>query len=263
MQDLIVTLIQSDLVWENKPANLSNFEAKIKAIDHNTDLIVLPEMFNTGFSMAPEKWAELPLAETYQWMAKMSKLKNAYLAGSYMVKERDSYYNRFILMRPDGSFQQYDKRHLFRMGYEPQHFAAGDQALVFEIKGWKIKALICYDLRFPVFARNHYQQGEYEYDILLFVANWPQVRSHIWEALLVARAIENQAYVVGVNRIGADGNALEHSGNSCVLNAKGQYLIKPIVSQEAIVSTQLSYSDLYQFRDKFTFGLDWDHFELK
>ncbi len=258
MSDIKISIIQSKLAWEDKKLNLLNFESKINAIKEKTDLIVLPEMFNTAFSMAPKKFAESPLGTTHQWMMQMSAKKGAAIAGSYMVTENGKQFNRFEIVYPDGSFDKYDKRHLFRMGNEHIHFDEGDKELIFEYKGWKIKALICYDLRFPVFSKNTYHNGKYDYDILLYVANWPKVRDDIWRSLLKARAIENQAYVVAVNRVGIDGNGLDHWGSSCIIDAKGQYVIAPEVEVEFQTTATLSKSTLDDFRNKFTVGLDWD-----
>ncbi|MCK5846860.1 MAG: nitrilase family protein [Bacteroidales bacterium] len=263
MRNIDITIIQSDLFWENKEANLSNFESKIHNLTNKQDLIVLPEMFNTAFSMKPELFSEKPLSTTHQWMEKMSKMSNSYVAGSYMVVDGDKYFNRFIIMSPDGSYQKYDKRHLFRMGNEHNHFEAGQDSLIFEINGWKIKALICYDLRFPVFAKNNYSNGEYEYDALIYVANWPKVRNHIWEVLLRARALENQAAVIGVNRVGVDGNGLDHAGSSCIIDAKGDFVIPPQLDNEFIATASLNFNELSDFRSKFTVGLDWDIFKIE
>jgi len=263
MQDINITIIQADLVWENKAANLSHFEEKINNASNLGDLVVLPEMFNTAFSMKPEIFSEPIESETHNWMQVIAKKYNIILAGSYMVNDDGKYYNRFIVMNPDGNYEKYDKRHLFRMGNEHEHFTAGSDELIFEIKGWKIKALICYDLRFPVFAKNNYTEGEYDYDALIYVANWPKVRNHIWQSLLLARSIENQAYVIGVNRIGKDGNGLDHAGSSCILNSKGEYIIEPKQDIEFTQTATLKYSDLEDFRAKFTVGLDWDKFEIK
>ena len=262
MKNIDVTIIQSDLIWENREVNLSNFEAKIQKLKNKQDLIILPEMFNTAFSMKPEEFAEQSSSTTHKWMQKMSSESNSHIAASYMVNIDEKYYNRFIIMSPDGSFQKYDKRHLFRMGGEHNHFTAGRDSLIFDINGWKIKALICYDLRFPVFAKNNYDNGVYDYDALIYVANWPKVRNHIWEILLRARALENQAIVIGVNRVGDDGNALAHAGSSCIIDAKGDYIIEPKKDEEFIATASLNYSDLQLFRDKFTVGLDWDNYEI-
>ena len=262
MQDIKITLIQSNLAWEDKLTNLTHFEHKIRSLKIKGDLLVLPEMFNTAFSMKPELFAELPQGETWQWMKTLSHAMSTSIAGSFMVNEEGKYYNRFVVMHPNGDFEQYDKRHLFRMGNEHQHFSAGDKSLIFEFKGWKIKALICYDLRFPVFAKNNFHKGIYDYDALLFVANWPKVRNHIWTNLLLARALENQVYVIAVNRIGEDGNGLDHAGSSCIINPRGEYIIEPKESIAFEQSALLSYAELQDFRTKFTVGLDWDKFEI-
>ncbi len=263
MQNLKISIIQSDLIWEDKESNLVNFEKKIKSEKYLGDLILLPEMFNTAFSMNPAKFAEEPQSRTFIWMKNMSTQVQASIAGSYMVVENGKFYNRFLIMNPDGSFYQYDKRHLFRMGYEHKHFSAGNKDLIFNFKGYKIKALICYDLRFPVFAKNNYNNGEYDYDVLIYVANWPKVRNKIWQNLLISRALENQCYVVAVNRIGKDGNGLDHAGNSCVIDPKGEYIIEPIQDREFIKTDSISLDELNDFRSKFTVGLDWDSFEVK
>lgn len=263
MQDIKITIIQSDLAWEDKSANLLHFEERINSIKDIGDLVILPEMFNTAFSMKPELFSEPIEKETHLWMKNIAKSKNIALAGSYMVNDDGKYYNRFIIMYADGNYEKYDKRHLFRMGNEHQHFTSGKEELVFKFKGWKIKALICYDLRFPVFAKNNYSNGTYHYDALIYVANWPKVRNQIWQNLLIARSIENQAFVIGVNRIGTDGNGLEHIGNSCILNSKGEYLIQPKQDIAFEETTILSYNELEDFRNKFTVGLDWDTYNIK
>jgi predicted amidohydrolase len=262
MQNINITIIQSDLVWEDKDKNLSHFKERIKSIKEPTDLIVLPEMFNTAFSMKPEIFSELPNSKTHIWMEDMSRNTGISIAASFMVNDNGNYYNRFMVMHPDGKYKTYDKRHLFRMGNEHDHFTAGNRELIFEFKGWKIKALICYDLRFPVFAKNNYSDGNYDYDALIYVANWPKVRNHIWKSLLLARALENQCYVIAVNRIGIDGNGLDHAGSSCIITPKGEYLIESLDDITFDKTAELSYSDLMDFRNKFTVGLDWDKFEV-
>jgi predicted amidohydrolase len=262
MQDLKVTIIQAPLKWEDKSANLYYFENEISAITEDSDLIVLPEMFNTAFSMKPELFAEAPMGQTHQWMQRLAFIKRCSIAGSYMVNEQGQYFNRFMVMSPNGDFQTYNKRHLFRMGNEHHHFTPGSNSLIFKLKGWKIKALICYDLRFPVFSKNNLIEGEYDYDALIYVANWPKVRNRIWLHLLTARALENQAFVIGVNRIGEDGHGLDHAGGSCVINSKGEYIVEPIDSLPLTTTARLSYADLKDFRNKFTVGLDWDTFEI-
>jgi omega-amidase len=275
MQDLSVTLIQTDLYWENPTANLANLEEKIAQISTQTDLIILPEMFNSGFTMNAKSVAEPMNFTTFKWLRQQAKKANAVVTGSFIVKEGEQYFNRLIWMRPDGSFEKYDKRHLFRMGNEHQTFTGGTERIIVELKGWKICPLICYDLRFPVWSR----QGEREkddlytshltphashlsYDLLIYVANWPAVRSQVWDVLLQARAIENQSYCIGVNRVGEDGMGLNYSGNSAVIDFKGN----PIFYQKdsEIIHTQIiSYQELIDFRTKFPAYLDADDFIVR
>ena len=263
MQNLKVTLIQSDLVWENRDANLRNFEEKIAAAGRETDIIVLPEMFSTGFSMKPEEFAEPEGAATVEWMRAQALKSGAAVTGSIMVEDVGSFYNRLLFVEPGGRVSFYDKRHLFSMGGEDNHFAAGKNDVIINYKGVNIKFLICYDLRFPVWAKNNYRNDRYEYDVLLIVANWPAVRSRVWKTLLSARAIENQAYVVGVNRIGNDGNGLPHSGNSNVVDPKGIPVLDDVANEEFIKTVSLDIAGLYEFRDKFTVGPDWDIFDIR
>ena len=204
MDDLRITTIQTHLYWEDIDQNLVHFEEKLNALTEQTDIIVLPEMFTTGFTMNPKVLAESHGDKGLQWMQRKSKEKNCVLVGSISVKDGEKFYNRLYWVMPDGSYQSYDKRHLFQMGKEDVHYTAGSKKFVVEYKGWKICPLICYDLRFPVWSRN---TKENTYDVLVYVANWPEVRSYPWKQLLIARAIENQAYVVGVNRIGQIGRA--------------------------------------------------------
>jgi omega-amidase len=203
MNDLKITLIQSNLFWENKVKNLEQFSHKIDAISEATDLIVLPEMFTTGFSMSPEKLAENVNGETVKWMKATAHKKNCVVTGSFICEEGGNYFNRLLWVNADGTYSKYDKRHLFSMGDENNHYATGEEKLIVKLKGWKICPLICYDLRFPVWARN---TKEASYDVLIYVANWPERRSYPWKTLLLARAIENQSYVIGSNRVGVDGN---------------------------------------------------------
>jgi len=257
MQNLTINIIQSDLVWEDVAANLKAFTKKIKAVKQS-DLIVLPETFSTAFSMNSEHLAEPMNGKTMTWMATMAKEKNTVLAGSAILRENDHIFNRFIWMRPDGSFDKYDKRHLFRMGDEHNHFTAGSERLIVELKGWKICPQICYDLRFPVWSRNKKQ----EYDLLLYIANWPEVRIPAWEKLLYARAIENQCYVAGVNRIGIDGNGVNCSGNSMLIDFKGDLIWKAKDLEEETKTVKVSLDDLNGFRKKFPVGMDADEFEV-
>ena len=263
MHNLKVTLVQTELHWENADANLAMFTQKLSGIEKgSTDLIVLPEMFSTGFSMNAKTLAEKENGKTMQWMAQQANNKNAVITGSIIFEEDEKYYNRLIWMRPDGTFEYYNKRHLFSMGNEHLHYTAGTKKLITQLNGWKICPLVCYDLRFPVWSRNHFIKENDtpigEYDLLLYIANWPERRNHPWKTLLLARAIENQCYVAGLNRAGADGNDIIHSGDSAVINAKGE-IISTIPAHKNYISTiELNYNELINFRKEFPVGLDAD-----
>lgn len=266
MQDLSVTIIQTDLFWENSIANLANLEEKMAQISLPTDLIILPEMFTTGFTMNAKAMAEPMNFTTFKWLKQQAKRTQAVITGSFIIKERDYFFNRLIWMRPDGSFETYDKRHLFRMGEEDKTFTAGTNRLIVELKGWRICPLICYDLRFPVWSRNRYSNTEnrisnIEYDLLIYIANWPSVRSRVWDTLLQARAIENQSYCIGVNRVGKDGMGLAYSGNSALIDFKGNQVFYQKDS-EVIHNQILSKKELEDFRIKFPAYLDADEFEI-
>jgi omega-amidase len=270
MSDLKITIIQSNLHWENKDANLNMFSEKLAGINTETDLIILPEMFTTGFSMAPEKFAEPVNGKTVNWLREKAKEKNCVITGSFMCEENGNYFNRLIWMRPDGTYSFYDKRHLFSMGDENHHYSRGNKKIIEEINGWKICPLICYDLRFPVWSRNKVQGSKFQssfgsdaYDLLIYVANWPERRSHPWKTLLLARAIENQCYVAGVNRTGNDGNEIYHSGDSAVINAKGEIISKMKGEEESIETVTLKYSELKTFRKAFPVLKDADNFDLR
>ena len=260
MKDLKITIIQSSLYWENCDKNLEQFSYKISLIKEQTDLIVLPEMFTTGFSMQPEKHAESMAGKTVNWMRVEANKKQCVITGSFICIENGKYYNRLVWMQPDGNFSTYDKRHLFSMANEDKHYTSGDKKIIEEIKGWKIYPLICYDLRFPVWSRN---MRSSTYDILIYVANWPERRSHPWKALLLARAIENQCYVVGENRVGNDGNEIYYSGDSCVINFKGETISTIVPHDESSETISLSYSELAEFRKQFPVLNDGDDFEIK
>lgn len=257
MQDLTVTIIQSDLVWENVAANLAQFEQKINDINQPTDLILLPEMFTTGFTMESEKFAETIDGRTMQWMAQMAQNTKAVIAGSIIIKEKNKYYNRLIWMRPNCSYQSYDKRHLFAMGGEHEKFTAGNKRLIVELKGWKICPMVCYDLRFPAWARN-----TEDYDLLIYVANWPLPRIKHWQTLLTARAIENQSYTIGVNRIGTDNFGNYNSGHSAIIDPKGEVLFEKTHSA-AIHTHKISKKYLAKVRESLPFLGDRDEFEIK
>jgi omega-amidase len=257
MKYLKVALVQTDLFWEDKTANLANLEEKLAGLKGNPDLILLPEMFNTGFSMDTAKLAEPMNFITFKWMAQMAKKHNAVLVGSLIINENGHNYNRIIWMEPSGSFDTYDKRHLFQMGGEGNQFAAGTKKIIKQLKGFNICPLICYDLRFPVWSRNR----NCEYDVLIYLANWPKPRAEVWSNLLVARAIENQCYSIGVNRVGIDGAGLEYTGGSAIINYKGQTLASEH-DNEAILLYEINKEELDEFRTKFPAYLDADNFEI-
>lgn len=256
---LSVTIIQSDLIWENPDENLKQFETKINSISEKTDVIVLPEMFTTGFTMNPIQHAETHEGKGLCWMQQIAKNKKCALVGSLSVKENNNYYNRLYWVFPDGTYQFYNKRHLFSMGNEPQYYVSGNEKIIIEYKGWKICPLVCYDLRFPVWSRN---SNNNQYDILIYVANWPAVRAYPWRHLLIARAIENQCFVVGVNRIGEDANKIGHSGDSLIINSRGEIINKPNPNQEIIETLSLSKSELIEFRKSFPVLNDADNFDI-
>ena len=258
MQDLIITIIQTDLIWENINKNLAHFESRIESILDETDLIILPEMFSTGFSMNPAKLAEAMDGPTVRWLQNISADRNVDITGSVIIKEKDQFFNRLIWVKPDGSLFSYDKRHLFRMGNEQEVYAGGDKLITVELKGWKIRPLICYDLRFPVWSRN---AGGAEYDLLVYVANWPDKRTHHWKSLLTARAIENQAFVAGANRIGSDGNKVSYCGDSMIVDPLGETLAL-LRNQDVIHTERLSKRILTNYREKFPAWKDGDRFEI-
>ena len=257
MQNLSVTLIQTNLYWENSTANLAMLEEKIAQITEPTDLIILPEMFNTGFTMNVTKVAEPMNFFVMKWMKQQAAQSKAVITGSFIVKENEQFFNRLIWMRPDGSYEKYDKRHLFRMGGEHHSFTGGSEKIIVELKGWKICPLICYDLRFPVWSRNINQS----YDLLIYVANWPAVRSIVWDTLLKARAIENQSFVVGLNRVGTDGMDLFYSGNSTIIDFKGNSIFYQR-DYEVVETYLLNKKNLESFREQFPAYLDADTFEI-
>ena len=257
-----ITIIQTQLAWENREKNLQHFEKSVSSISSPTDIIVLPEMFTTGFTMNPEKNAEEHLGEGFKWMQKMAKQKNAIITGSIATKENSNYYNRLFWVEPNGKHDSYDKRHLFRMAKEDEHYTAGTKKIIKQIREWNVCPLVCYDLRFPVWSRNRFKNGEWDYDVLIYVANWPEVRSYPWKQLLIARAIENQCYVIGLNRIGKDGNDFAHSGDSMVINPRGEIISKTKAHEESIETISLDMPYLQDFRKVFPVGLDGDGFEL-
>lgn len=261
MSSLKFTLIQTALHWEDKEANLRMFEQKINAIDQ-THVVVLPEMFSTGFSMKPEQLAEKMDGPTIEWMKKTAAAKKIILTGSVIIEEDGNYFNRLIWMLPNGQFGFYDKRHLFAYGEEDKHYSAGTKRLIASVNGWKINLMVCYDLRFPVWARQQFnEERSFEYDVLIYVANWPQRRNTAWKSLLQARAIENQCYVIGVNRVGNDGNNIYHSGDSMVIDPLGE-IIYHKADEEEVFTSSLDKKHLEEVREKFQFWRDADDFQV-
>lgn len=260
MSQLHLSLIQTQLHWEDKTANLHMLQQKIDSIGF-TEVVVLPEMFSTGFSMRPQQLAETMNGPTVQWMQETAARKKIILTGSLMIEEEGRYYNRLIWMLPNGQYGYYDKRHLFAFAGEDQHYAAGNKRLIASVKGFRINLMVCYDLRFPVWARQQGDSSNTEYDILLYVANWPERRSHAWRTLLQARAIENQCYVVGVNRVGHDGNNIYHSGNSMLVDAMGDIQFEQ-AHDECIHTCVLSKTTLDEVRSKLPFLRDRDAFSI-
>jgi predicted amidohydrolase len=253
---LRVTLVQAELAWQDPAANRHRLAAHFRGLVGHTDLVVLPEMFSTGFSMAAAALAEDMDGPTVDWMREEAAALGCVIAGSLIVRDGGRCYNRLVWARPDGSLEHYDKRHLFRLAGEQDHYAAGSRRLVVTLKGWRVCPMVCYDLRFPVWSRS---RGDY--DLLLYVANWPQRRALAWSTLLRARAIENQSYVVGVNRIGKDGNGTAYAGDSVALDFLGQ----PLSSEgggDRVETAVLDLESLRAYRESFPVHLDADRFEL-
>ena len=263
MQVLSFTLIQTNIYWENKKANLAMLQQKICSIKEKNTVVILPEMFTTGFSMQPQLLAETMDGETIQWMKHISSSQKIIIAGSTMVKEDGKYFNRFIWMQPDGNFSYYNKRHLFAYADEDKHYTAGNKKIITSVNGFKINLQVCYDLRFPVWSRQPLTKDENEetnfFDVLIYTANWPQKRIQHWKALLMARAIENQCYVIGVNRVGTDGNNMYYSGESMVINAMGEILYHK-KDEEDIFSITLNKNHITETRSRFPFWKDADNF---
>ena len=288
MSSLSITTIQTNLHWEDKKANLQMLEEKINSIKEKTEIVVLPEMFSTGFSMKPELFAETMEGETVGWMKRLAAEKKIILTGSFICRDAESgledeankssltdktvqppadggvptrFYNRLVWMLPNGQYGIYDKRHRFAYAGEDKHFSAGNKRLIAAVKGWKINLQVCYDLRFPVWSRQQTQPEGPEYDVLIYVANWPERRNHAWKTLLQARAIENQCYVVGVNRVGNDGNDIHHSGDSMIIDPMGEVLYTK-EGEEDIFTIVLDKNLLQTTREKLPFLKDADGFMI-
>lgn len=257
-QDLTVTLVQSDLAWHDIDKNLTAFDQKLKSIKEDTDLIVLPEMFTTGFSMDAAELSEDMDGSGVAWLKEKAHEKQAAIVGSLIIKEEGQYYNRLIWMNPDGNYHKYDKRHLFAMAGEDRYYSAGTDKLIVSYKGWNICPLVCYDLRFPVWSRN----TDLQYDLLIYIASWPNKRAYDWNTLLRARAIENQSYAIGVNRVGTDGNDMQYNGDSCIIDPGWHETLFHHEQSEVIHTTTLSISHLLTVREKLPFSQDADRFIL-
>ena len=261
-ETLKVSLIQSPLHWHDIDANLAMMEEKIWQIGQKTDLIILPEMFTTGFTNAAPELAEPMNSKTFRWMKQQAMQTQAAVTGSFIARDGKDLYNRLLWMQPDGEYLTYDKKHLFRMSEEHEIYSAGEERLVVEWKGWKICPLICYDLRFPVWSRNlTLDDASLSYDILIYVANWPAVRSQVWRALLHARALENLSFCIGLNRVGEDGMNIAYNGQSLVFDYKGE-INADLADKDTITTVELSKPALEEFRRKFPAYLDADPFTL-
>ncbi|MCB0765968.1 MAG: amidohydrolase [Flavobacteriales bacterium] len=258
MPDLRATLVQSMLHWEDADANRAMFDDMLSTLKGVTDLIVLPEMFTTGFSMRSNELAEEMNGPTVVWMQEQARELDAALYGSVIITEGGRCFNRGLFVKPDGEVTVYDKRHLFRFANETDHYSAGKERVVVEWRGWRILLQICFDLRFPVFARN---RGDY--DAILYVANWPEARRFPWSQLLIARGIENQCYVAGVNRVGMDGKGIHYSGDSAVIDPRGAIIAHVEASQEGMTTARFDRNALEDFRAKFPVAMEADDFELK
>ncbi|RSC94850.1 amidohydrolase [Tenacibaculum singaporense] len=255
---LKVALIQSDLVWENPTENRKRFEEKINSLSDKIDLIVLPEMFTTGFTMNASAVAETMEGETVQWLQNLAQEKSIAITGSIIISENNNFYNRLLFVHPSGKIDSYNKKHTFTLAGEHEVFSAGTERIIVDYKGWKICPLICYDLRFPVWARN-----TENYDLLLYVASWPKPRIEAWDSLLKARAIENMSYTIGVNRVGVDPNKYEYTGNTVCYDTLGNCLAKNNQGTEEILIVELNKQEQTKIRDRFCFLDDKDKFILQ
>ena len=255
--DLQISLVQTNIVWENAAANRNLLSEKFASIKGKQQIIILPETFTTGFSMQAEKLAEKMDGETAQWMKEEAIKNRCIIAGSLIIEEHGQYFNRMLWVMPNGEIAHYDKRHLFSYAGEDVDFSAGQKRIIVQVNGWKICLQICYDLRFPVWARN-----TDDYDMLLYIANWPEKRNYVWENLLMARAIENMSFVIGVNRVGIDGNGHQYVGNSSIISPLGELLFKE-TEKEKVITHTFQYSIIEESRQRFPFLNDRDEFLLR
>lgn len=263
MQDLKILGLQTDIVWEQPAENRELLEKKILSQFDGHDLILLPETFNTGFPNFPSFISESKDGGSMQWLADIAAKTNAVVSGTLLIEDNEGVTNCLVWMRPNGNYETYHKRHVFSMAGEQEKISPGNKQLIVELKGWKIKPMICYDLRFPVWSKNKFDGlGKYEYDLALYLANWPAVRSYPWRQLLIARAIENLAYVVGINRVGRDPSGKYYDGNSMIVDPKGKVIEEIGEGKERAISTLLSYEQLTAFRKQFNVGSDWDEFSI-
>jgi len=262
MSSITLSLVQTKVFWKKKQENIQMLEEKIDAITAPTEIILLPEMFNTGFTSEPVKVAETMDGPTVSWMRDLASGKNVIIGGSLVIREGEDFYNRLVWVLPNGEVGTYDKRHLFAYGGEGAKYTAGGSRLIARVKGWKINLQICYDLRFPVWSRQQMQGSEPEYDLLINVANWPEKRQATWSTLLKARAIENMCYVAAVNRVGIDGNNIIYKGGSTILDPLGNTLYDA-EDREEIQTITLKKENLHQIRDQFPFLGDADSFLIK
>ncbi len=253
-----ITLIQTDIAWENKQANYSHYESLLQDLGGKTDVVILPEMFNTGFSMNCDELAESMNGETMNWMRKITSMSGFGMIGSFIASEKGKYYNRLVFMKPEGDYSTYDKGHLFRMEKENKYYTKGNKPVIDSFRKWNFSLQVCYDLRFPVWSRNI----ENCYDILVYIANWPKSRRNVWNTLLLARAIENQCFVVGVNRIGKDGNGIDYCGDSVIIDPMGRIVAQTKMDAGEVITHTISLDELILFREKFPVWIDADKFTL-
>ena len=251
-----VALIQTDIVWENPSENRRVFEGKINALTESVDLIILPEMFTSGFTMSPNLVAETMSGETISWLKEIAKAKNSAITGSLVITENGNFYNRMVFVFPNGEIQYYDKKHLFTLAGEDKVYTSGKDKVIVNYKNWKICLQVCYDLRFPVFSRN-----TENYDVLIYVASWPKVRTNAWDILLKARAVENLSYTIGVNRIGTDNNDFEYIGHSQIIDELGNFIIEPTENEDVFIAN-LDKNKMLETRNKLNFLNDRDAFIL-
>ena len=255
-----IALVQSNLIWEDIQTNLSKFDILLSGLSKNTEIVILPEMFSTGFTMNVDNLSKPIGQRAFQWLQQKASATGKVVVGSILTEENIKYYNRLYWMRPDGGFDYYDKRHLFHQSGEDKIMTAGDRRVVVSHKGIKFMLQICYDLRFPVAVKNNYDKetDTYDYDVIVYIANWPEVRKQAYLSLLKARAIENQAYVIWVNRVGEDGQKIHHCGDTQLLDAYGNTVAQSPLNEESLLDIDIDIEALYQFRNQFKVGVDWD-----